>query len=135
MIKPSHQLSVYSEKFQNNLIIVLKVVCVCVFAGRAWQHLIWDAPYRTLLWNQQLLGNVIPWITGMSWEEYAGSTTVDNSIQLSIRISGVIYFLSAIAVIFINGARLWLRLILIPGIVLLGILQVGSIQMRQLSKG
>ncbi|WP_421897736.1 hypothetical protein [Marinoscillum sp.] len=69
----------------------LQLCCFFVFAGRAWQHIVWDAPFRTLLWDESLLSGIIPALTGMTWNEYATSPIVDGAINDLKLFIGIIY--------------------------------------------
>lgn len=68
-----------------------QLCCFFVFAGRAWQHIVWDAPFRTLLWDEALLSGVIPIITGMTWHEYATSPVIDGAISNLQLFIGMVY--------------------------------------------
>ena len=81
--------------------LIVQIAAVCVFWGRAWQHLFWDAPYRTLLWDEVWMSGIVEFLSSMTWEDYVTSTPVDNGIQTSIRISGWIYAVAGLAVILV----------------------------------
>ena len=85
------------------LFIVLKICCFSVFTGRAWEHLRWDPPYRSLFWDQQLLESLIQKFTGLSWIEYASSAVVDNMIQNFTVSVGWFYILCAVASLIITN--------------------------------
>ncbi|MEQ9305319.1 MAG: hypothetical protein RJQ14_15525 [Marinoscillum sp.] len=83
-----------------------QLCCFFVFAGRAWQHIMWDAPFRTILWDESLLSGIIPAITGMTWNEYATSPVVDGAIN-NLKVSiGVLYALLAIFSLFAHKRSL-----------------------------
>ncbi len=96
---------------------IVQFAAVCVFWGRAWQHLFWDAPYRTLLWDEVWMSGLVEFVFGMSWEDYVTSTPVDQGIQTSIRISGWIYAFAGLAVIFIRKLGRWSRIIIWLGFI------------------
>ncbi|MCO4793362.1 MAG: hypothetical protein KC493_06615 [Bacteriovoracaceae bacterium] len=73
-----------------------------LFLGRGWQHFFWDAPFRTVLWNEDLLKGLIEGLTSMTWKEYVTSPIVDGYIQGLTRAFGVFYFLMGIVVIFVS---------------------------------
>ena len=85
---------VYRSKYA---IIVLKMAVFTIFLGRSWQHLFWDAPYRTILWDEVLLQPVIEGIFGISWNDYVISPVTDMVIQRIIFFTGVLYLLAAVA--------------------------------------
>ena len=93
---------------QYYLITLLKIACFCLFAGRAWQHLVWDIPIRSLLWDQELMEGIITWLTGMTWQEYATGTTQDTVIQTSKMILGGFYAFCALLCFYINDTRKWI---------------------------
>lgn len=76
---------------------VLLVAVLSIFVGRAWQFLFWDAPYRTLFWDEQLLKPLIEGVFNTSWNEYVTSTITDNIVNSLIFGSGVLFVLSAIS--------------------------------------
>ena len=81
---------------------LLQLSAFTVLLGRAWQHLYWDAPFRTLLWDEQLLSGLVKQFTAMEWETYITSMEVDNAIGNSIKIFGCFYFISAILILFLH---------------------------------
>ncbi len=93
---------------QYHIIIILKIACFCLFAGRAWQHLIWDIPIRSLLWDQDLMEGIITSLTGMTWQEYATGTTQDTFIQSFKMILGGFYASCALLCFYINDTRKWI---------------------------
>ena len=93
---------------RNYLILILKIACFCLFAGRAWQHLVWDIPIRSLLWDQKLMEGVVTWLTNMTWQEYATSTVQDTFIQTGKVILGFFYSACALLCFFVNENRKWI---------------------------
>jgi hypothetical protein len=76
---------------------LLSLTCFLLFAGRAWQHLFLDAPFRVVLWNQDWLE---PWVArqlGMTWESYVSHPGIDASINGIIRGFGALYTACALA--------------------------------------
>ena len=103
---------------QSIAYILLLIACTAVFAGRSWQHLFFDAPYRALLWDQTLME---PFITGwmnLTWEEYVGNIKIDKGIQNGIKGIGIFYAVIAILTIsFPKGIKKWLSPLLIIGVI------------------
>ena len=67
-----------------------------VFAGRAYQHLFWDSPFRSVLWDQNLLEPFVNSIFNMSWKDYVTDLSIDHKIQTLIRLNGWFYLFCAI---------------------------------------
>lgn len=104
-----------NEKQRNTLVILLQMAVVSVFLGRAWQHLFWDAPFRTLLWDEGWMKWVVEGLFGMAWEDYITSMKVDDAIQTMIHVTGIFYILCALVAIFIQKAPKWIGKILLLG--------------------
>ncbi|AUP77369.1 STAG domain-containing protein [Flavivirga eckloniae] len=98
---------------RNRLLLILKIACFCLFFGRAWQHLVWDIPIRSLLWDQELMEVLITWLTDMSWQEYATSTLQDTFIQTGKIVFGVFYLICALLCFFVNEKRKWIGNVLL----------------------
>lgn len=99
---------------QKHLVAILKFACFTVFAGRAWQHIVWDAPFRSLLWDESLMSGLIEGLFGIPWEEYATSLAIGNGIQLFINFVGVFYLICAILSLGINENRkVWGKVLLV----------------------
>lgn len=81
---------------QEKLILILRVACFFLFMARAWQHLFWDAPFRSILWNEGMLKGFVESYLGMSWTEYTTSPLVDHLIQSSIKAFGFFYLFIAV---------------------------------------
>lgn len=88
---------------------LIKLSTIAVFAGRAWQFLFWDAPYRALLWDQPLMEGVVKSLFNMTWTEWASSSTVDTNIQFSIRLTGGLFLVCLIAAFLFNKRNIIFR--------------------------
>ena len=80
------------SSFSRNVIKTLSILCFLMFVGRAYQHLFWDAPYRTLLWEQDWLEGIVNWF-GLDWKTYVTSVQGDRIIQLIVKMSGLLYLI------------------------------------------
>jgi len=97
---------------------LLKLSVFLIFIGRAWQHLFWDAPYRTFFWDESLLKPIVEGWFGGSWTIYATSSATDTFVQSIIKVKGILYLIAAFCALRINEKnKKWTRLpILIGGI-------------------
>ena len=101
---------------QSTIVTTLRIATFMVFAGRAWQHLFWDAPYRTLFWDQAWMEGIASTITGLDWQSYATSLATDAFIRWLIIFSGCFYALCAVLSLLIDGkSKAWMGRILLLG--------------------
>lgn len=108
---------------KKSIVFLLKLSCFCVFIGRAYEHLFWDAPFRSLLWDQKLLSPIVEGVFNTSWRDYVTSSTADNVIQNLMKINGAFYAICAIVSLFINAnSKKIFKIILFVGGVLLFLL-------------
>jgi len=116
------------SKHSNSIIVIfvwiLRLSAFCVFFGRGWEHLITDAPFRAILWDQSIMEGLINVLTGFSWNEYASSTTFNFIIDASIKITGIFYLLCAIVSLFISVKHIRLSKLLVLGSLLLIVLSL-----------
>jgi hypothetical protein len=84
------------------LFILVQAAAVCVFLGRGWQHIFWDAPYRALLWDEAWMSGIVERLFDMPWKEYVTSPQVDRNIQGWIKGTGFFYMICAITALFIR---------------------------------
>ena len=104
---------------------LLQFSAFTVFLGRAWQHLYWDAPFRTLLWDESWLSGIVQDWLGMNWETYITSMEVDENISWSIQCFGILYLLSAFVALFVKRLpRFFYHLLLVgtAGLIFLALL-------------
>ena len=73
---------------------------IFVLLGRAYQHWFWDAPYRSLLWDQELMSPILERFFHVSWTEYAANIRIDQGITLVMKIIGSVFGLGAIVAAF-----------------------------------
>lgn len=100
----------------KTITLFLKISCFFIFIGRAYQHLFWDAPFRSLLWDQNLLEPIIDGIFNLSWNDYVTSLEVDNYIQQAIKITGILYIICAILILVIHQhSKQWIKNIICIG--------------------
>jgi len=108
---------------KKSIVFLLKLSCFCVFIGRAYEHLFWDAPFRSLLWDQKLLSPIVEGIFNTSWRDYVTSSTADSVIQNLMKINGAFYVICAIVSLFISAnSKKIFKIILFAGGVLLFLL-------------
>jgi hypothetical protein len=107
---------------KKHFILILKISCVLLFLGRGWQHFFWDAPFRTVLWNEELIKGLVEGLTSMSWKEYVTSTSVDSFISGLTKSFGIFYFFCAAIVPFLTESTKKIGAILIAGSSALGLL-------------
>lgn len=101
---------------------ILRIAAVCIFLGRAWQFIRWDAPFRTLLWDEELMSEWVKKIGFESWTAYVTNPHVNEIIQKSIVWNGYYFVLCAIAVLFYKFSLKGLKYIIYGGVFLLAIL-------------
>jgi len=94
---------------------LLQFSAFTVFLGRAWQHLYWDAPFRTLLWDESWLSGIVQDSLGMNWETYITSMEVDENISWSIQCFGILYLLSAFVALFVKRLPRFFHHLLLVG--------------------
>ncbi|MTI31542.1 hypothetical protein, partial [Xanthovirga aplysinae] len=82
---------------RDQAILLLKLVCFLMFAGRGWQLLFWDGPFRAFFWDQNLLEGIVTSISGLSWEVYVTSDWSEKMIQGLSYMTGLVFALCAIA--------------------------------------
>ncbi len=87
---------------QQIVLNLLKLATFLLFAGRAWQHLFWDAPFRALLWDQQWMEGIIHFFSGGTWQEYVTSEKADHAIGMVTVGFGIFYSLMAILTLFVS---------------------------------
>ncbi|MEX0981083.1 MAG: hypothetical protein WD577_06195 [Bacteroidales bacterium] len=93
---------------------ILRIATLLLFTGRAWQHLFWDAPLRTLLWDQQWMEGIILFLRGGTWQEYVTSAQADHAIQMISLGFGIFYSLMAVFTLFVSEKQkgvTWLYII------------------------
>ncbi|WP_299624764.1 hypothetical protein [uncultured Tenacibaculum sp.] len=81
---------------------LLKLSVFFIFIGRAWQHLFWDAPYRTFFWDESLLKPIVENWFGVSWTTYATSPNTDVFVQSLIISKGILYCIAAVSSLLIT---------------------------------
>ncbi|MFD0992415.1 DoxX-like family protein [Tenacibaculum geojense] len=81
---------------------LLKLSVFLIFIGRAWQHIFWDAPFRTFFWNESLLKPFVEKYLNISWTNYVTSPQTDAFIQTCIQANGILYAIAAFCAIIIT---------------------------------
>ncbi len=103
-------------KTQNLLKTLLQISTAAVFFGRAYQHLYWDAPFRTLLWDEQIMSGIVQLWSSLSWEAYINSLAVDDFINQVINGFGWFYVLCGIITLGMKWMpRMLQRFVLLGG--------------------
>ncbi len=81
---------------QNIIIFWLRFSTFAVFLGRGIQHIIWDVPIRTLLWDESWMKSIIEQFFQVSWETYSTSLSVDHAINITMIAVGCFYLFCAL---------------------------------------
>ena len=87
---------------QSILFPFLKWSAFFVFLGRGWQHIYWDAPFRTLLWDEAWMSSVVSSLLGMDWNTYVTSPSTNIFIVHWINATGWFYIICAIMALLID---------------------------------
>lgn len=101
-----------------------------VFAGRAWQYIFFDAPYRVLLWDEDLMKGITEKLSGRTWHDFITDVHTDDQIQLLIVGTGCFFVLCTILALllprFMDKTGNWSLLIyrLMNIVLLIGALQL-----------
>ncbi len=94
----------------------LKYCVFLIFIGRAWQHLFWDAPYRSFFWDESFLKPFIEGVFNIPWKDYVTNLQNDRYIQNGIKINGVIYAIAAVSSLLVTAKTIkWLRFPILLG--------------------
>ncbi|WP_459209491.1 hypothetical protein [Aquimarina rhabdastrellae] len=115
------------KKHQSSLSLIFTLLLLSVFfifIGRAWQHLFWDAPYRSFFWNENALKPVVEFVFQITWQEYATSTITDNFIQLLIQANGFLFLIAALVTFLFTKTKTIARPIIFLGGISLTILAI-----------
>ncbi len=110
---------------------LLKLCVILIFLGRAYQYLFFNAPFRALLWDENLLKPIVEQLFNTSWNDYVTNLSVDSYIQVSIKANGALYLVAAICAAFIDklNSRYLKYPIIVAGI-LLGVLSFLTLKER-----
>ncbi len=95
-------------KHSNTLLVhlTLRLATFLLFAGRAWQHLFWDAPFRALLWDREVMENLILFFREGTWQDYVTSAAADRFIQSTITGFGMFYAGMAVLTLLVRSRTL-----------------------------
>ena len=85
------------------------ILCTaCIFLGRAYQYLWWDAPLRVFFWDEQLLAPVVEGLLGRPWRDYATDPRVTDVIGRVQQFIGVGWLVGAAAALAaFRSVRAW----------------------------
>ena len=109
----------------KKILLIFQIAAIGLFLGRGWQHLFGDAPFRTFLWDEEIMSEFVNSWLSMSWEDYVRSPIVDDNIQNLIKGFGIFYLILAAISLFIKKlpdwiiSLLWLGSIALIGLALL----------------
>ncbi|RMG78923.1 MAG: hypothetical protein D6714_17185, partial [Bacteroidetes bacterium] len=95
--------------------LMVQIAAICVFLGRGWQFLFFDAPYRALFWDEKWMSALVTGIFDTPWKTYATSPQTDHAIQNLIRATGILYFGCALIAIWIKKLPRFFHFILLLG--------------------
>ena len=82
---------------------LLLLSTVCSLAGYAYAYLFWGGPWRTLFWNEALLGEWVTRTSGRSWTDFVTDPAVGAAIDAGE--AGVGLLLGATALVVAAGRR------------------------------
>jgi len=78
---------------------LLRLLCALLFVGRAQACWNGDMPLRALLWDETLLGEFLPKLTGIDWNTWVSSPSIDAVIDRVVQGQGWVFLLLAVAVL------------------------------------
>lgn len=101
-----------SSKSDCRAIRIIELSYFCLLIGRSWQYFFWDAPVRTLFWDQELMSGIVARF-GISWNTFVTSPTVDANLNALIFIMGFLFLISAFSIFLTKRLQHVTRLLLI----------------------
>jgi hypothetical protein len=87
--------------------ITIRLAQLAVFVsllGRGLLYLIWDGPLRELLWDESIMSPFVAKI-GYTWSEWATSLYVEQSIQWTVWVLGVMFLLLALTTLWVHQSK------------------------------
>jgi len=78
---------------------LFRISCAVMLIGHGWVCLNGKMPLTALLWDENLMSGIITSITGEDWNSWVTSLSVSAGIGKIIKFQGVIFLLSALAVL------------------------------------
>ena len=92
------------EKQDQTLLLCLRLGAFLCFAGWAWVHFYWQAPYGVLLWQNNIF-SLLERI-GFTWEEFVGTGAGDGWVQeWSGRVGWLFLACTILSLTARNGSR------------------------------
>lgn len=82
----------------SKAIRVMAIASFCIFLGRGLQLAFWDAPFRSIFWDENLLKNIVENWFSTAWETYVTSNKTDRNIQNFIKFCGFVLLTGAVTV-------------------------------------
>jgi hypothetical protein len=79
----------------------LQLATFTIFFGRAYQYFFRDAPLRVLLWDETLMSPLLAKFA-ILWQDYATNPQTEKNIIFLIQSIGILYFMAACSVFFIQ---------------------------------
>lgn len=96
-----------TDRRETLLLWLLRIGTALGFAGQAWQHLYWDAPYGVLLWNPAVYEFLSS--RGMDWDQYVGDGQSQGLVRQAVVAAGLAH--AALAVVALTARRRsWVQL-------------------------
>lgn len=96
----------------RSLVLPIRFGAFLCFAGWAWHHLYWEAPYGILLWNDTTYAYAIQW--GMSWEEFVGTGAADGFVQKWVARVGWLYLACTVLCLTVRKGA-WIQMAFLVG--------------------
>jgi hypothetical protein len=109
---------------QRSVFRWIQWAAVAVLLGRAWQHIVFDAPYRALLWDEAWMSGIVDRFLGLNWSDFVTDPTIDATIQLGIQWVGGLLLLAGLTALFIRRLPSWMKVFVIAGGIVLFLLAV-----------
>ena len=86
---------------KNRTFTLLLVACVLLLLGRAYQHLFFEAPYRSFFLKQDYFGWAVAWFSDQEWVAFVNDLRTDRAILALGRTVGIFFAVSAIATLLV----------------------------------
>lgn len=99
----------------KQFILILRICCFMLFVGRGWQYYFWDAPFRTLLWNEGFMQGIVETFMGVSWHEYATDLSMDGKIKWLVNLNAIFFFFMGIFSLWVKPIHKRLGKLLLLG--------------------
>lgn len=85
--------------------VILRFAVSIMLLGRGWKYFFFETSFREIFWSKNLFAWFVEGVCNLNWNTYLSNAKYDGYIEYFEQGLGLVFFITALAVVFLNNNK------------------------------